>query len=1006
MKSISLRMRLIILVLLVVLPALGLAAYSANEMRRDAVTHGQEEVDRISYLLAKDVGNLLDNSREILSSITTTQALQEGDSTTAQPYLARVLKEHPALSTILLVGVDGKVVTGATPLGDHLDLSDREYWSRLLATRDYVVGEYAVGRATGIPVLTVAHPVIDEDGRFLGGVTAGLKLDYLTGLGEQTELPEEAILTIIDRGGVILARYPDPEVWVGRDFDEAGLVQTIITQGEGAVEVAGLDGVKRLYAFHTALSPSTGVSVAVGIPRSTLYASANDLTSANALGLGLVALFVSLVAWFGAGALVLKPVDGVTRAARRLADGDLSARSGQNAARGELGRLARAFDEMAETIAERTSGLEAAEGRYRTLVDATPDFIYSLDLEGRHTAVNQAVCEALGFPPEEILGKNHAELAFPPDVVEEWGRLHRQVYAGRVVATETTAPMPDGSVHTYEVVLRPIQNGDGGVSGIRGMSRDVTDRQLATAALEESEERFRVLVESSPNAIAVHAGGRIVYVNPAGATLVGAESPQALIGRELLDFVHPDFREAALRRAASVIRDQEVAPLMEEKFLRLDGTEVDVDVVAMPFSYQGQPAVNTIIRDISAKKEAERALKAQEEERRQGQRLEAIGRLAGGVAHDFNNLLTAIVGHADLLQAGLDPGTPSQEDVAEIRKAADRAAALTRQLLAFSRRQALQPHVFDLNVVSSSLAGLLERLIGEDIHLVFRQTPALWPVEADPGQIEQVLMNLVINARDAMPTGGKITIETANAELDEGYVSTHLSVQPGPHVLLAVTDTGTGIAEEALPYIFEPFFTTKEEGKGTGLGLSTVHGIVKQSGGNIWVYSEPGQGTTFKIYLPRADKAVDWAPARTHRNATAAVEQGHECILVVEDEPAVRSLAARILRMGGYRVLEAGSSEEGLVAAAEHQGAIDLLLTDVILPGMNGRELAEVLAQGQQTPAAVLFMSGYTKNAIVHNGRLDEGIDFLEKPFSPEGLLRKIREVFDRSGGDRAELPG
>ncbi|MHB8868790.1 MAG: PAS domain S-box protein [Thermoleophilia bacterium] len=1006
MRSISLRIRLIILIFLVALPALGLAAYSAINMRRDAVTHGQEELERISYLLAKDVGNLLDNPREILSSIACTPALQGGDFTTAQPYLTRVLKDHPSLSAILATGVDGKVVASAAPLGTHPDLSDREYWSRLLATRDYVVGEYAIGRVSGLPVLTVAHPIIDEDGRFLGGLTAGLKLDYLAELGEQAELPEGAVLTVIDRAGVILARYPDSEGWVGRDLAEADLLRTINTQGEGVAEVTGLDGVKRLYAFHRALSPSAGVSIAVGIPRSTLHASANDLASTNALGLGLVAILVSWVGWFGAGALVLKPVDGVAAAARRLADGDLSARSGQSATRGELGRLACAFDEMAETIAERTSGLQAAEARYRTLVDTTPDYIYSLDLEGRHTAVNRAVCEALGLPPEEILGKTHAELGFPADVVEEWRALHRQVYGGRVVTTETATPMPDGSVHTYEVVLRPIQDGDGGVRGIRGMSRDVTDRQRAAAALAESEERFRVLVESSPNAIAVHAEGRIVYINPAGAALLGAESPQEIIGRQSLDFVHPDHREAVLRRAASVIRDQEVAPLLEEKYLRLDGTEVDVEVVAMPFSYRGQPAVNTIIRDISAKKAAERALKAQDEELRQSQRMEAIGRLAGGVAHDFNNLLTAIVGHADLLQADLDPATPSQEDVAEIRKAADRAAALTRQLLAFSRRQALQPHVFDLNVVSSSLAGLLKRLIGEDIHLVFRQTPALWPVEADPGQIEQVLMNLVINARDAMPRGGKITIETANAELDEGYISTHLSAQTGPHVMLAVTDTGTGIAEEALPHIFEPFFTTKEQGKGTGLGLSTVHGIVKQSGGNIWVYSEPGQGTTFKIYLPRTGKAVDWAPVDTHRKATGGVEPGHECVLVVEDEPAVRSLAARILRTGGYRVLEAGSSEEGLAAAAAHQGAIDLLLTDVILPGMNGRELAEALAERQQTPAAVLFMSGYTKNAIVHDGRLDEGIDFLEKPFSPEALLRKIREVLDRSGGGRAELPG
>ncbi|MCZ7663585.1 MAG: ATP-binding protein [Thermoleophilia bacterium] len=292
------------------------------------------------------------------------------------------------------------------------------------------------------------------------------------------------------------------------------------------------------------------------------------------------------------------------------------------------------------------------------------------------------------------------------------------------------------------------------------------------------------------------------------------------------------------------------------------------------------------------------------------------------------------------------------------------------------------------------MTGLLEQLIGEDVHLAFRQSPDLWPVEADPGQIEQVIMNLAINARDAMPEGGKLTVETANVELNEDYVSTHLATEPGPYVMLAVSDTGCGMSRELLSHIFEPFFTTKDPGKGTGLGLSTVYGILKQSGGSIWVYSEPGKGTTFKVYLPRADKPVDWSP-RSRATPDGASRDGDETILLVEDEPAVLRLAARVLASRGYVVFTAGSPEEAITLFREHPGRVHLLLTDVILPGMSGHALAEVLTGEQSQAPRVLYMSGYTRNAIVHEGRLDADIEFLEKPFTPEALARRVREVLD-----------
>jgi CheY-like chemotaxis protein/two-component sensor histidine kinase len=371
--------------------------------------------------------------------------------------------------------------------------------------------------------------------------------------------------------------------------------------------------------------------------------------------------------------------------------------------------------------------------------------------------------------------------------------------------------------------------------------------------------------------------------------------------------------------------------------------------------------------------------------------MEAVGQLAGGVAHDFNNLLTVITGYSDLMLRRLDNESPFRSSLEEIKKAGERAASLTRQLLAFSRKQVLQPKVLQLNAIVADVDKMLRRLIGEDIDSLTLLEPSLGRIMADPGQIEQVILNLAVNARDAMPTGGKITIETANIFLNEEYARKHVAVQSGWYVMLAVSDTGCGIDAETQVRMFEPFFTTKEQGKGTGLGLSTVYGIVKQSGGNIRVYSELGKGTTIKIYLPRIDEVIESNEAH---GAPAELPQGRETVLVTEDEEQVRQMIRMILEMNGYHVLETGGGEEALAIYKEHEGQIDLVMTDVVMPQMSGRELAqslEVLHPGIK----VLYMSGYTDDAIVRHGLLDHEIAFLQKPFTPDALMRKVREVLD-----------
>ena len=401
--------------------------------------------------------------------------------------------------------------------------------------------------------------------------------------------------------------------------------------------------------------------------------------------------------------------------------------------------------------------------------------------------------------------------------------------------------------------------------------------------------------------------------------------------------------------------------------------------------------VVSILEDITDLKKAEEALRRSEEQLRQSQKMEAVGRLAGGVAHDFNNILTAISGYSELLVQNLGDQNPLSQDVQEIQQAADRAATLTRQLLAFSRKQVIRPQRLDLNEVVANMDKMLRRIIREDIDLQTILEPDLGVVIADQGQIEQVIINLVVNARDAMPQGGKLTLETGNVELDETYIQRHAQTQPGPYVLIAVSDTGIGLDQEVQEHLFEPFFTTKKPGKGTGLGLSMAYAIVNQGGGFIGVYSEEGQGTTFKIYLPRLEKSRE--PAKLPL-ISPSEEVISETILLAEDEELVRRVTGRILEGSGYTVLPAGSGPEALSISQRHEAPIHLLLTDVLMPEMSGAKLAEALTPLRQE-MKVLFMSGHTENAIVHHGVLEPGIAFIQKPFRRDTLLRKVREVLD-----------
>jgi two-component system cell cycle sensor histidine kinase/response regulator CckA len=511
-------------------------------------------------------------------------------------------------------------------------------------------------------------------------------------------------------------------------------------------------------------------------------------------------------------------------------------------------------------------------------------------------------------------------------------------------------------------------------------------RRQAEQALRESEERLQAILDNSPALIYTQdTECRFTFVNRQFETLFKVEKDQ--IKTSFPHDIFPEEIAATLVSYCAKVLEEKAPKEFEEVILHDDGPHTYVSIRFPLFdSSQAVSGLCTISTDVTGGK-------LLEEQLRQAQKMEAIGRLAGGVAHDFNNLLTAIIGYSQIVLASLGPNDLLRKEVDEIQKAGKRASSLTSQLLAFSRRQILQPRVLDLNVIVSNTVKMLRRLIGEDIHLVTILASDLGHVKIDPGQMEQVIMNLAVNARDAMPRGGKLTVETSNTLLDDTYAREHISMQPGPYVMLAVTDTGVGMNAETRSHIFEPFFTTKETAMGTGLGLSMVYGIVKQSGGYIWVYSEPGEGTTFKIYFPQIEEAEDSA---LQRDDAGYLPRGTETILLVEDEQSVRDLTVRILSELGYTVIEASNGEEALQISSERaHGEIDLLLTDVVMPQMSGKLLTDMV-KAARPGIKVLFSSGYTDNALVHHGSLEPGTAFLQKPFSPSGLARKVREVLDK----------
>jgi two-component system cell cycle sensor histidine kinase/response regulator CckA len=632
---------------------------------------------------------------------------------------------------------------------------------------------------------------------------------------------------------------------------------------------------------------------------------------------------------------------------------------------------------------EERGGPEAIERRFTTLMELGADVVTLHHEDGTMFHAAGSLTHVLGYSVEECLGRRLVELIHDED------RPAAEAQRQAMLATPGVSQPVRYRLRHKGGAWRCMEGigvnllGDPAVAGLVFSQHDVTDRRATEEALRQSEQRFRALVENAEDSIQLAtARGTLMYVSPSTERLYDRPAAE-IVGRNVFELVHADERDRLTEQWQRSLDHPGVAIRGE---FRLPRTDRFVETVRVNhLDDPGLKAVVTICREVTERRRLETRV-------HQTQRLEAIGRLAGGIAHDFNNILSAIHGFGSIVHSELGDRDPLRADMQEILKAVERAANLTRQLLAFGRRQVLQPKVIDVAAYVRELERMVRRIVGEDIELVVRVDDGAVTAKADPSQLEQVLINLVVNARDAMPTGGRITIEAGNVTIGNEDTRESAELAPGTYVVLAVSDTGIGMSKKVQDHIFEPFFTTKESGQGSGLGLSTVFGIVKQSGGHIFVDSDPGQGSTFKIYFPSSRER----PTRviTSSNLAPIKLAGIETILLVEDENAVRSFVARALRQQGYQVLDASNGGEALMIAEQHPGVIHLLLTDVIMPRVSGKQLAERL-RTLRTDLRVLYMSGYAEEIIAPHGVLEPGAAFIEKPLTAEALGRKIREILD-----------
>ncbi|MBJ6725158.1 PAS domain S-box protein [Geomesophilobacter sediminis] len=1001
LTRLSIRSILLLITFVVALPAAGVIIYAGVQLRNDQLRDAYAETAQLAERIVNEQQNLVAGAEQLMTALSQLSEVKQHDAPKVVPILQKLRQLNPMYSNIFIADRDGVVWATAVPVKPPFVIADRRYFQNALSSGRLSSGEYVVSRATTRPAFNVAAPLKDENGRIIGVISVGFVIDRYRDLLNQMRMANGSNFLMIDHRGMVLARGVNPEPYVGKPYPAEEFRKMKAGPDWGTSIRQGLTGDQRITSYRKLRLPGEATPylyVTTGIPMEVINGTAGRKLTANMLILSSFLVLACAIATLVGKHSIEDRVKMLEDASRRLATGDLGVRVAELVEGGELGDLGRSFDLMAQELGKRAAEqqqmeaiLRLSEERTRQAISASNLGVFDHDHRSDTVYWSPRLREINGWNADQAMGvADFINILHPDDrdaIAASVARAHDPAGDG-IWDVEHRIIRGDGAVRWLTAQARTFFEGDGTIRRpVRtvGTVRDVTEQK----EIQEEQRKLAYLVEMSRDFIGIASlQGRVEYLNPAAARLVGLE------GADLAAFRIPDFFPKECRGVTDQLMDGLAAQgywhgeAVFEHFVTHEPIAVEITAFTI-YNEDGSPlAYANVTRDVRERKAAEAEKTLLTEQLIQAQKMESIGRLAGGVAHDFNNLLTPILGYAEFVKKDLAGQEAPLARIENVLKAANKARELVQQLLSFSRKQVLEMKTIDLGQVVGSFQGILRHTIRESIALRFHLSEEPGAIRGDKNQIEQVIMNLAINAQDAIDEHGAITIETAAVFLDEEYALQHQEVRPGRYLMLAVTDDGCGMDQATRQRIFEPFFTTKGIGKGTGLGLATVYGIVRQHGGHIWVYSEVGKGTTFKCYFPLVDEPLASEAAAEQEQVT--LDGRRRSILVVEDNEMVRTLVEEMLKQQGFEVLAAESPKVALGLCGGR--LLDLLITDVVMPGMTGPELYSRLERSYPD-LKVLYMSGYTSNVMVHQGILDEGIHYIQKPFSTAEFARKVERA-------------
>lgn len=986
-----LRSRILFLTLITLLPAAAVMVYDRYQMRSIAENFAVGEAARVANALIASHANIVEDAELLLNLLAVTPQVRSMDWQACTALLGNILKDAPQYSGLGVALPNGDVICGSGT--GTANISTRSWFRRAMESRAFALGDYQIGRVSGKPSLGVGAPVLSRDGSVVAVLYVGIDLAWLNLAALRHTLSSVDTFVLTDQSGTVLARFPDPEVWVGKSATETDLFKAMSGPSTGqVVETLGLDGVPRLFhVFRLGSSAFSPLHAAVGVPVAKLRAEIDrelrlGLAILTAFGLTLIG-----VAHLAGEPLIARPIRQLVAFSERIAKGDLSGSSGVNHAAGELGELAGSLDRMAGALALHQAKLsEQHELLNEAQAIAHMGSWVWLTSEARiECSEGMAELLARSEPADEPRIDTILQSIHPEDRAIFHDMLDRT--SGEAARAEGELRIVSGSGEVREMwcaIRRETTVGADGHVVLRGIMQDVTVRRQEERERERSSQFIKVVLDNVTDGIAAcDANGRLVLINKALQRMHGVSLQDSPINSltEQLAIYHPDGNTPMAPDDLPLFRSMNGEDVSNRELVLRQKTgqnrNIFISSQAMLDSQGKRIGAVSCIRDGTDQRKTEIAL-------RQSQKMEIVGRLAGGIAHDFNNLLSIVIGNLDSLIRRLQ--APKELDLAqEALDGALRGAELTKQMLAFSRRQELDAVPVEIGVLIQNFVSVLGPLAAS-IKTEASVADGLWLCLADPGQVESALLNLSMNARDAMPDGGTLTIEAVNAHLDADYAESNSEVASGDYIKISVTDTGVGIPAEQLMRVMEPFYTTKDPGKGTGLGLSMAYGFAKQSGGHLKVYSEVGHGTTVNLYLPRAlgegETKTEHSPDEAHGI------NGDETILVVDDDSAVRKMAVRILMASGLQVIEAVDPANAL-AILDKGEKVDLVFSDVVMPGgMSGFDLAQQVSE-RYPGTKILLATGFAQNAVRNRNVLTNKVQLLAKPYRQGELLARVRHI-------------